>query len=125
MVNVVARVRDPYAEVNGTPPLAVDLFVDAEILGPEVEDVVVLPRSALRGASRVLIVDDEQRLRFRDVDILRLAHDEVFVRGGLTPGERVCVSPLEAPIEGMEVRVSKPKAPASVSESPEPRESRS
>jgi hypothetical protein len=75
----------------------------------------------------VLIVDHEQRLRFRNVDILRIAHDEVFVRGGLTPGERVCVSPLEAPIEGMEVRVSKLEAPAaaSVSEPPGPREARS
>ncbi len=122
MVTVVARVRDPYAEVNGTPPLAVGLFVEAEILGPEVEDVVVLPRSALRGGGRVLIVDDEQRLRFRNVDILRIAHDEVFVRGGLTPGERVCVSPLEAPIEGMEVRVSKPEAASAASG---PREARS
>ncbi len=122
MVNVVARVRDPYAEVNGTPPLAVGLFVEAEILGPEVENVVVLPRSALRGGGRVLIVDHEQRLRFRNVDILRLAGDEVFVRGGLTPGERVCVSPLEAPIEGMEVRVSKPEAASAASG---PREARS
>jgi len=106
VVNVVASVADPYAESNGRAPLSVGLFVQAEILGSEVENVVVLPRAALRGKGRVLLVDEEQRLRFREVDILRLARDEVVVRGGLEAGERVCVSPLETVVEGMLVRVS-------------------
>jgi multidrug efflux pump subunit AcrA (membrane-fusion protein) len=104
MVTVVARVKDPYARMNGRPPLAVGLFVEAEILGADFDGVVVLPRSALRGGDRVLIVDSDDRLRFRDVDVLRLSRDEVYIRGGLERGERVCVSPLEGAVDGMSVR---------------------
>jgi RND family efflux transporter MFP subunit len=105
MVNVVARVPDPYARSEGRPPLAVGLFVEAEIFGTTVEDVVVLPRTALRGRDRVLIVDREDRLRFRDVDVLRVSRDEVLVQAGLTSGDRVCVSQLETPMDGMQVRI--------------------
>jgi RND family efflux transporter MFP subunit len=105
MVNVVARVPDPYARSEGRPPLAVGLFVEAEIFGTTAEDVVVLPRTALRGRDRVLIVDREDRLRFRDVDVLRVSRDEVLVHAGLESGDRVCVSPLETPMDGMQVRI--------------------
>jgi RND family efflux transporter MFP subunit len=107
MVHVVARVEDPYARRNGgsRPPLAVGLFVEAEILGEVVDGVAVLPRAALRGPDRVLVVDAESRLRFREVAVLRREHDTVVVRAGLEAGEQVCVSPLDAPVDGMEVRV--------------------
>ncbi|MFT5444304.1 MAG: RND family efflux transporter MFP subunit, partial [Myxococcota bacterium] len=83
MVNVVARVKDPYATKGDTPPLAVGLFVEAEIQGDHENNVVVLPRSALHGKTRVMIVDAEQRLRFREINVLRLNRDEVLIQGGL------------------------------------------
>ena len=52
MVHVVVRVEDPYDTRHesppGRPPLAVGLFVEADIEGVVAEDVYVLPRSALR-----------------------------------------------------------------------------
>ncbi len=100
MVNVVARVNSgDHAE-----PPAVGLFVDAEIEGLTVDGIVVLPRAALRNGNRVLVVDGEDRLQFRDVEPLRLYRDDVLIVGGLEQGERVCVSPMQTPIEGMRVR---------------------
>jgi RND family efflux transporter MFP subunit len=99
MVHVVARV----ANRDQAIPLSVGLFVNAEIEGLLVDNIVRLPRAALRDASQVLVVDAEDRLQFRTVDLLRLHQDEVFVRGGLAPGERVCVSPLQTVVEGMPV----------------------
>ena len=98
MVNIVAQVD----EGERGPP-AVGLFVNAEIQGLKVENIVVLPRSALRGGNRVLVVDDRNRLRFRSVSPLRLYRDEVLIQTGLAPGERVCLSPMQTPIEGMRV----------------------
>ena len=86
-------------------PLAVGLFVEAEIRGREVGDAVVLPRVALRGEGRVLVLDDESRLRFRDVEVLRVERERVVIGAGLEVGERVCVSPLPAAVDGMSVRV--------------------
>jgi RND family efflux transporter MFP subunit len=106
MVHVVARVDDPYARRadDGRPPLAVGLFVEAEILGRRAEGVVVLPRAALRSDGRVLVVDDEQNLRFREVEVLRKGRDELIISSGLAAGDRVCISPLEAAVDGMAVR---------------------
>lgn len=115
MVNVVAQVRDPYAMTDDKPPLSVGLFVEAEISGAEVDDIVVLPREALRGSDQVLVVDQDDKLRFRRVDVLRVSRDEVYLRGGLARGDRVCVSPLETPIEGMAVRVRSEEAAVAAS----------
>ena len=114
MVQVVARVEDPYGAAAGDdrPPLAVGLFVEAEIEGRVVEGVFVLPSSALRhgrsqeGGHRVLVVDADSRLRFREVDVLRKEHGRVIVGGGLVAGERVCISSLRAVTDGMRVRVA-------------------
>ena len=108
MVHVVAEVDDPYAPGSDPtrPPLAVGMFVEAEITGRRVDDVVVLPWAALNGRDQVLIVDDDGRLRYRQVDILRSTTDHVLVQGGLAPGERVSISALDAVIEGMAVQVA-------------------
>ena len=47
----------------------------APIQGRSTEDIVVLPRSAIRNGNQVLIVDDDDRLRFRTVSIARIYAD--------------------------------------------------
>jgi RND family efflux transporter MFP subunit len=107
MVHAVAQVADPYGRTAGTsrPPLAVGLFVEAEILGREFKNVVVLPRSAVRGDDRVLVVDGD-RLRFRPVEVLRAERENVIIGGGIRAGERVAISPIEAAVDGMRVRIA-------------------
>jgi RND family efflux transporter MFP subunit len=106
MIHVVARVENPYDPQgeDAVVPLAVGLFVQAEIEGPEVHDVVVVPRYAMRNDSQILIVDAESRLYRRQVDVLRIDRDQVLVKGPLAEGERICVSPLQVVVEGMRVR---------------------
>jgi RND family efflux transporter MFP subunit len=106
MIHVVARVENPYDPQGegAVVPLAVGLFVQAEIEGPEVHDVIVVPRYAMRNDSQILIVDTENRLHRRQVDVLRIDRDQVLVKGPLAEGERICVSPLQVVVEGMRVR---------------------
>jgi len=108
MINVVARVLSPYETDGDKPPLSIGLFVSAEIQGQSFDDVVSLPRIALRGDSRVYVVDAENRLQFRDVVVLREVEDQIYIKGGLRAGERVCISPLEIVVEGMRVRMPNP-----------------
>ncbi len=110
MLNLVVRVEDPYGQYPGRPPLAVGLFVDIEITGRTVVGTL-LPRSALRGDNRVLVVDDEMRLRYREVDVVRIENDTVVIGGGLNPGENVCVSPLDVAVDGMSVRMLEVEGP--------------
>jgi RND family efflux transporter MFP subunit len=102
MVYAIARVRAKDGDDTIAPP--VGLFVQAEIEGIAEDDIVVLPRSALRNESQVLIVDTENRLFFRDVTILRVYRDDVYIDSGLEKGERVIISPLQTVVEGMRVQ---------------------
>lgn len=115
MVHVVARVTNDEQEF----PLNVGLFVNAEIEGLLVDDVVVMPRNALRNGNRVLIVDEDNKLHYREIDPLRLYRDQVLIRGGLNAGERVCISPLQTAIEGMPVEPLDENAGRIVSPAPE------
>ena len=110
MLFVVAQVKDPYSRRShpGRPPLAAGMFVQAEILGGWLTDVVALPREALRENDTILVVDSEERLRFRPVSILRIQQEQVLVQTGLEQGEQVCISPLETPVDGMKVRTASP-----------------
>ena len=118
MLNLVARVEDPYEAGAGDPerpPLVVGLFVEAEIRGREAPGVIVLPRSALRsgaGGDQVLVVDDDDRLRFRNVEVVRLDGERAVIGSGLAAGERLCVSPLDVVTDGMQVRTVAAEATA-------------
>jgi len=99
MIYGVTRLR--MEENEDSPILSVGMFVQAKIRGRKVEDVIRLPRSAMRDDNRVLVVDAENRLHFRQVSLLRLEHDDVLIDGGLADGELVCVSPMQAVVDGM------------------------
>lgn len=102
MVNVVVLVDEPYAR---RPPLAVGLFVEVEIEGRTLEEAALIPRSALRQGDMVWVVDEEEKLRFREVEVALARGDEVVVRSGLADGDRVVVSALGACTDGMSLRV--------------------
>lgn len=111
MVRAIAQVQNPYAQSKNSrrPPLAVGMFVEAEIQGRGVQ-TIVLPRTALRGADQVWVVTANNRLEFRQIDVLRMERDRVLVRGGVEPGDRICLSNIEAAVQGTEVRAIAPSA---------------
>ena len=125
MVYVVAQVIDPYglAKRDGAP-LRSGMFVRASIEGRTQENVIVLPRHALRGKDRVWIADpvwiesetstlqewlgyrDQQtRLIFRSVDVSFADARQVVITNGIRAGEDVVTSLLAAVVDGMGVKV--------------------
>jgi RND family efflux transporter MFP subunit len=113
MVHAIAQVEDPYARAGQSrrPPLAVGMFVKAEIHGKGVR-AIPIPRTAVRGENTVLVVTAENKIEFRRLDIFRQERDRVLARGGIAEGEQICVSTLEAAVEGMPVRILEETAPA-------------
>ena len=105
MVYVVAQVVDPYglAKRDGAPLRSVT-FVRASIEGRSQENVIVLPRHALRGRNQVWIVS-ENKLTFRTVKVAFADAKQVIVAAGIQPGEQVVVSLLAAVVDGMGVKV--------------------
>ena len=101
MIYGVTRLR--LDDTGETPILPVGMFVHADIRGALAEDIIRLPRSAMRDDNQVLVVDTDNRLRFRQVSLLRLEHDHILVSEGLADGEMVCISPLQTVVDGMPV----------------------
>jgi len=104
MVNAVARVDND--RTSGRPPLPVGLFVHAEIAGRQIDNLVVLPRAAIRNQTQVLVVDADSRLRYRDIELLRFDRDQVYIKAGLEAGEAVNLSPIQTVIDGMRVKIA-------------------
>ena len=105
----VARVEDPYLRHTDpvhASPLPIGTFVAASIQGTTVEDAIRIPRSALRGNGQLVVVDEENRLRIRDVDIIRADGRNVYVSGGVSTGERISLTAIENPVNGMRVRTN-------------------
>jgi len=104
-VFLVARVSAKDGEERAGKFLVPGLFVRAEVDAGVLTDVFQLPRKALYGKDRILIVDSEDRVAFRQVKILRASRDQVVIGEGIEPGERVAISPLPQVIDNMKVSV--------------------
>ena len=105
MVHVVVEIRDPYKATDGRPALLPGTFVDVSIYGRALEDVVAIPRHAVREGGGVWVVEDGL-LKVRDVAVLRSDRQQTLVSSGLAQGDQVVVSTLDAVTDGMKVRIS-------------------
>ena len=105
----VARVADPYklGDASGEEtPLPMGTFVAANIEGATVSNVIRVPRSALRSNNQLMFVDAENRLRIRNVDVVRADAEYAYLRSDALIGDRITTTTLESPINGMKVRTS-------------------
>lgn len=105
-MSAIIEVEDPYgeaAEAAGAP-LAVGLFVNARIDGRELDNAIVLPRSALRGADQVYVAQLDGTLAIHQVTVIDTSSERVVVTSGVEPGDRIVTSPLRGAANGMLVR---------------------
>jgi len=106
MARVLIRFDDPLGVKPGPRlPLLLGAYVRVEIEGKPLNDVYVLPRSALREGNTVWVMDADDRLAIRKVEIAWRQPDTVLIGSGLQPGARVIVSRIPVPIPGMKLRV--------------------
>jgi hypothetical protein len=105
MVYAIAEVDDPYGlGSDAGSPMAVGMFVKADIAGVNSQSAMVLPRLALRNANKVYVINDNNRLEIRTVDVLSTSTETVLVTAGVEPGDKVVTSTIPAAVDGMEVR---------------------
>ena len=104
LIYATAEVRDPYgAAASEGMPIAVGMFVTAEIQGVQQQQAYVMPRLALRNKDSVYVVNRENELEIRTVDVLSTSEERVLVRSGVLAGDRVVTSPVPNAVDGMAV----------------------
>ena len=87
-------------------PLLIGEYVRIEIDGRQLDNVYRIPRTALRGDDRIWVATSDGKLKIRDIDILWRDAQTVLFRDGLEPGDRLIVSELATPIDGMPVQIA-------------------
>ncbi|MCU0988712.1 MAG: efflux RND transporter periplasmic adaptor subunit [Xanthomonadales bacterium] len=104
LIYATAEVSDPYglAAAEGMP-MAVGMFVSAEIAGVNEQFAYVMPRDALRANDKVYVINADNKLEIRTVNVLSTSEEQVVVSGGVEPGERVVTSTLPNAVDGMDV----------------------
>ncbi len=102
LVYGVVEVRDPFS-TRHTAPLAPGMFVQTRLEGANSETLVAAPRSALKRNEFVYVVSANNTIEVRHVRAAQTTADEVLFREGVADGDRVVVSVLTSPREGMEV----------------------
>ena len=80
------------------------MFVDAIIEGKLIEDGFLVPNSALNDNSKIYIINKNDNLEIREVEVLGTENDYVIIKGDITEGERVVVSPLNNAKIGMSLK---------------------
>jgi len=141
-VRLIIEVPGPYRDVvpGERPPLVPDVFCEVTIFGDTLEDVMVIPREALRdnrvyvarnGQSGVVpppeptLGDDGERrellgrvLRFADIELVALEEDRAVIRPTkdteetIQPGDLIVLSDLFPASAGMPLWVAKVNNPA-------------
>jgi RND family efflux transporter MFP subunit len=103
LIYATAIVDDPYGAGRSEDgmPLAVGLFVNAQIEGRTVRDAVRIPSHGLRPGGQVFVVNSSGLLDIRQAEVEHLSTDYAVISEGLAPGERLVVSALRNPISGM------------------------
>ncbi len=103
-LNVIARINDPYNQ--SSRPLRVGQFVQASIEGQVLDNVFVIPRSALREEREVLIVDENEAIQRRQVTVAWSDESFAAISEGLNEGELLVTTPLSTVSDGTPVRAS-------------------
>ncbi|MBE7496066.1 MAG: efflux RND transporter periplasmic adaptor subunit [Verrucomicrobiaceae bacterium] len=106
----VAQVMDPYKQrADGTPPLKIGQFVEAEIAGETLEDVFLIPRSAVRAGNEIILITPENTLKRMTVEPLfgNEKHLVISARSAQAPkeGEILCLTPIPFPADGAKVHI--------------------
>ncbi len=112
MARVLVEIDDPLGlNSDRNPqdiPLMLGAYVRVEIEGRSVEEVFSVPRTSIREGEQVWIMDEEDRLVFRPVEVLHRSKDRVLIQNGLEAGERIITNRIPSPLPGMKLRTEQP-----------------
>jgi len=103
---IVAGIANPFQKtVEGRPPLEVGQFVEAELRGRKNNGVFIIPSSSLNGEGELMIIDEDNKLQRRSVEMLAEEGTNTVITAGLSAGERICISYIPFSANGTKVRL--------------------
>jgi len=104
---VVAQIDDPYqiSTTTDTPALRVGMYVNAEVSGKILSDIIAIPRLAVYGGNTIRLAKDGH-LHLQQIDIIRSDNEYVYTNDIIEEGNRLVITKLESAVEGMTLRIA-------------------
>lgn len=102
--NLLVSIKDPFGGEETDLPLLAGAYVEVKIVGRDMSGVFEIPREGLREDAFVWLADKKNRLEKAPVTVGWGTRNQVVITHGLKDGDRIVVSPLSFPMEGMHVK---------------------
>jgi RND family efflux transporter MFP subunit len=86
------------------------MFSEVKFSLPRTRPATVIPADALLSnaqGTRVVVVDEQGKLHFRNVEVARDLGTQIEIAAGLEPNMAVVINPGEMLVEGQDVEVAK------------------
>ena len=93
--------KESFSEI----PLFIGAFVDVNIPGRQLKNVVQIPALALRDRDTVWIALGNE-LNIRSVRVAHVDRDNVYLSEGVVPGEKIIISPIKGAANGLKIKFS-------------------
>ena len=102
---VIAQIDSPFAQTKQSDlPLKLNQYVNAQIQGDRLKEVYVIPRSALRNNSEVIIINEEGTIARRSVKVVWKQGEDIVISEGISDRELLCLTPMLFASEGTRVK---------------------
>ena len=105
LARVLVKVPEPLARQQDKPELMIGSFVEAQLLGEEIKNVIRLKRDFLHN-NEVWTMEDG-KLAIKEVEVLLKDSEYVYITDGLKDGARVVTTNLSTVTEGIPLRTEK------------------
>ncbi len=111
MATVIISVKNPLGTIDkpATARLMIDDYVNVEITGRQLTNVIELPRAVIQDGKRVWVYDNGT-LDIRKVTLVWKSIDAVYLDSGVSAGEQIVTSTLATPVQGMALKLAGTKA---------------
>jgi RND family efflux transporter MFP subunit len=104
--SLLVSVPDPLSIRDTAPPkLLINMRYEIALAGETVENAVALKPAWVHGDDEVWVMDAEDKLAFRTIQVALRSADQVIATSGLAAGERIVTSRLASPVPGMKLRL--------------------
>jgi len=104
-IYVVVEVKDPYKFVSATSsPLKVGQFVNAEIQGVEISDVIVLPRSAVSASNNINVIN-EGVVERKNIQPIWQDDSQIIIQNEFNAKQKISTTPLNDLVSGTPVEI--------------------
>jgi hypothetical protein len=111
MAQLIVEVDDPlsFKKANKSQPkLLIGSFVEVNLLGKVLKEVLAVPRRALRDGRQLWLLNEDDKLQIETVTVLWKNQKSIYIDAkSIVKGARIIITELSSPIPSMQLNTKK------------------